>query len=227
MIVLDQCKHFKSMDWIDWKLSKLETIHLLKWRMFFGMSWIIHKQIVLITNRNHSTYWIVNHWNLFTLVNVVSVILLENLNWRIYHNYNPFTLEQLELIHTIFIIVHLWFEVWMWYWIFEWLDLPNLLSITLGDWTFANILSAVFESIKCEWLDNSLDLPSLQSITLGRYALHGRYGEGPCYSLTMRSKNYAVLLEWDLPLLESLSSQGKSFSSPHIVVLESILTTHS
>ena len=28
------------------------------------------------------------------------------------------------------------------------LDLPNLQSITLGDWAFANILSAVFESIK-------------------------------------------------------------------------------
>ena len=67
------------------------------------------------------------------------------------------------------------------------LDLPNLQSITLGDWTFANILSAIFESLKCEWRYYSLDLPSLQSIQLGWYALHGRYDEGPCYSLTMRS----------------------------------------
>ena len=81
------------------------------------------------TNRNHSTYWIVNHWNPFKLVNIVSVILEANLNWRIYHNYNPFKLVQLEENHTISVIVHLWFEVLNWYWIFEWLDLPNLQSI--------------------------------------------------------------------------------------------------
>ena len=34
------------------------------------------------------------------------------------------------------LIVHLWFEVSNWYWIFEWIDLPNLQSITLGDDVF-------------------------------------------------------------------------------------------
>ena len=64
-----------------------------------------------------STYWIVNHWNPFKLVNIVSVILLVNLNWRIYHNYNLFKLGPLEGIQTISMAVHLWFEVLIWYWI--------------------------------------------------------------------------------------------------------------
>ena len=106
MIVLDQCKHSKSKDWIDWKRSKSDTIHLLRKRMVGDK-----------TNRNHSTYWIVNHWNPFKLVNIVSVIMLASLNWRIYHNYNPFKLAQLEVIHAISIGVHLWFEVLNWYWI--------------------------------------------------------------------------------------------------------------
>ena len=105
-IVLDQCKHSKSMDWIDWKPSKSETSHLLRIRIVGTM-----------INRNHSTYWIVNHWNPFKLVNTVSVILEANLNWRIYHNYNPFKLVQLEKILAISIIVHLCFEVYIWYWI--------------------------------------------------------------------------------------------------------------
>ena len=117
MIVLDQCKHSKSMDWIDWKLSKSETIHLLKWNRMNGfMTWMKHGT-EQTTNRNPSTYWIVNNWNRFKLVNGVSVILEANLNWRIYHNYNPFILVQLEVIQTISITVHLWFEVWNWYWI--------------------------------------------------------------------------------------------------------------
>ena len=91
-IVSNQWKHSKSMDWIDWKRSKSETIHLLRKRIVMEM-----------THQNHSTYWIVNHWNPFKLVNVVSVILLANLNWRIYHNYNPFIL----VIFTI--IIHLAF----------------------------------------------------------------------------------------------------------------------
>ena len=105
MIVLDQCKHSKSMDWIDWKRSKSARIRLLR------------STFTLEMNRNHSTYWIVNHWNPFKLVNTVSVILLVNLNWRIYHNYNPFKLAQLEVFLVISIIVPLWFEVLNWYWI--------------------------------------------------------------------------------------------------------------
>ena len=138
-IVLNQWKHSKSMDWIDWKRSKSETIHLLRKRMMVEMML-----------RSHSTYWIVNHWNPFKLVNIVSVILLANLNWRIYHNYNPFKLVQLEVIHGISIIVHLWFEVLNWYWISEWLDLPNLQSITLGRYAFEESVSTIIESI--EWI---------------------------------------------------------------------------
>ena len=141
MIVLDPCKHSKSMDWIDWKRSKSETSHLLRKRMIGEM-----------TNRNHSTYWIVNYWNPFKLVNTVSDILLVNLNWRIYHNYNPFKLEQLEVDQTISFGVCLWFEVLNWYWIFEWLDLPNLQSITLGNDAFRESLSTIIESIEWIWM---------------------------------------------------------------------------
>ena len=80
MIALAQCKHSKSMDWINWKLSKSETIHSLRQKM----------GLLEMINRNHSTYWIVNHWNPFKLVDIVSVILEATLNWRIYLNYNPF-----------------------------------------------------------------------------------------------------------------------------------------
>ena len=141
MIVLNQWKHSKSMDWIDWKPSKSATIHLLRKRIYGE-----------IINRNHFTYWIVNHWNPFKLVNIVSVILEVNLNWRIYHNYIPFKSVQLEVIHTISVIVHLWFEVLNWYWICEWLDLPNLQSITLGDYAFEECLSTIIESIEWIWM---------------------------------------------------------------------------
>ena len=106
MIVSNQYQHSKSTDWINWKLSKSARIHLL-WK----------SMKLLITCQIHSTYWIVNHWNLFKLVNSVSRIMQANLNWRTYHNYNPFKLAQLERTHTISITVHLWFEVLNWYWI--------------------------------------------------------------------------------------------------------------
>ena len=101
----------------------------LCWRLCI----ICNRRMVLErTNRNHSTFWIVNHWNPFKLVNIVSVILEANLNWTIYHNYNPFKLGQsslMEVIHSVSINVPLWIEVLNWYWVFEWLDLPNLQSI--------------------------------------------------------------------------------------------------
>ena len=147
MNVLNQCKHSKSMDWMDWKRSKSETIHLLNWEVLTSRT-----GTKPTSNRNHSTYWIVNHWNPFKLVNVVSVILLANLNWRIYLNYNPFNLVQLDISHTISMIVHLWFEVLNWYWLFEWLDLPNLQSITLGNLAFSNSLSTIMESIEWIWM---------------------------------------------------------------------------
>lgn len=67
-----------------------------------------------------------------------------------------------------------------------------------------------------------VDLPSLQVITLGEFALVGRY-DNPLSSLVMRSMFCTLLYyELDLPALEVLSSQGKSFSSPHIITLESM-----
>ena len=100
MTVLDLCNHSKSMDWIDWKLSKSAEIHLPSQSAVNDM-----------INRNHSTFWIVNHWNRFKLVKEVSVIMAETLNWRIYHNYNLFKLVPLEIRHIISVIVRLWLEV--------------------------------------------------------------------------------------------------------------------
>ena len=54
-------------------VSTFQIIHLHRERM----------EVMEMTNRNHSTYWIVNHWNPFKLVNIVSVIMEVNLNWRI------------------------------------------------------------------------------------------------------------------------------------------------
>ena len=141
------------MDWINWKRSKSETIHLHRILM-----------IVDVIDGNHSIYWIVNHWNRYKLVNIVSVIMLENLNWRIYHNYNPFELGLLEESHSISIGAHLWFEVLIWYRIFEWLDLPNLQTITLGDRAFCESLSTIIESI--EWMNEWNDLNRSSFITI-------------------------------------------------------------
>ena len=139
MIVLDMWKHSKSKDWIDWNVWKSDTIHLLRKRITVEM-----------TNRNHFTYWIVNHWNSFKSVNVVSVILEANLNWRIYHNYDPFILVPLSICRGISFAVRLWSKVLNWWGLLEILDLPNLQSITLGCWSFNNSLSTIIESI--EWM---------------------------------------------------------------------------
>ena len=119
-----------------WKHSVFRTIQICKVFTFKRIVSLSKGIVMEMTNQNHSTYWIVNHWNLFKLANIVSVILLENLNWRMCLSYNPFKLVQLEVDQTIFTIVHLKFEVYLWYWIFEWLDLPNLQSISLGDLAF-------------------------------------------------------------------------------------------
>ena len=187
MDALDPCKHSESMDWIDWNQSRSKTIHLLKRKRI--------REGELLP-RNHSTYWIVNHWNPFKLVDIVSVILAANLNWRIYHNYNPFKSVQLEAVRSISIIVRLWFEVLNWNWMYEWLDLPNLQSITLGNEAFLYSLSTIIESI--DWILNEMiwiDLPSLQSITLDYAALYGRDSDSSC-SLTMRSNNEMIRNEW-------------------------------
>ena len=141
MIVSDQYQHSESMDWINYTLSKSARIHLLTKRMEMEK-----------TNQNYSTYWIVNHWNRLKLVSIVSVISLETLNWRIYHNYNPFKLEQLEVNQKISFIILLWFEVLIWYWIFDWLDLPNLQSITLGNYAFQESFSTKIEGIEWIWM---------------------------------------------------------------------------
>ena len=139
MIVLVQYNYSTWMDWIDWNVWKSDTIHLLRKRM-----------IVEMMNRNHSTYWIVNHWNSFKSVIVVSVILEANLNWRIYLNYDPFILVPLSICRGISFAVRLWSKVLNWWGLLEILDLPNLQSITLGCWSFNNSLSTIIESI--EWM---------------------------------------------------------------------------
>ena len=141
MDALDPCKHSESMDWIDWNQSRSKTIHLLKRKRI--------REGELLP-RNHSTYWIVNHWNPFKLVDIVSVILAANLNWRIYLNCNPFKLAQLETHHATSVVVPLWFEVLIWYWVFEWIDLPNLQSISLGNHSFRDSQSTIMESI--DWI---------------------------------------------------------------------------
>ena len=75
------------------------------------------------------------------------------------------------------------------------IDLPSLKSITLGNWAFNASIYTVFESIYTfVYTPSLLDLPSLRLVMLGEFALSGRY-DNPLSSLTMRSKNYAVLLE--------------------------------
>ena len=71
---------------IDWRLWKSARIHLFSKRII----------VMEMMNRNHSKYWIVNHWNRSTLVIIVSMILLANLNWRIYQSCNIYLLIHLE-----------------------------------------------------------------------------------------------------------------------------------
>ena len=68
------------------RLNRLKTIKIEK------MQLIRHRSGIKIIDRNHSTCWNVNHWNSLKLVNLVSVIILETLNWSIYHNCNLFKL---------------------------------------------------------------------------------------------------------------------------------------
>ena len=148
------------------------------------------------TNRNHSTYWIVNHWNPFKLVNIVSAIMEANLNWRIYLNYNPFKLVQLEVIHAISIFVHLWFEVLNWYWIMK-LYRSSKSTIHYIRWFCIRLF--LINNNRKYWMNLNemiwIDLPSLQSITLGYGALRGRYDDESC-SLTMRSNNEMIENDW-------------------------------
>ena len=77
-----------------------------------------------------------------------------------------------------------------WYRIIEWLDLPNLQSIILGDYAFLYTLSIVIESIDSREWDYRIDLPSLETIELGRMALGGST-DTSC-SLAMRSNNNTI-----------------------------------
>ena len=80
MIVSELCKHSRSKDWSDWKVSKSATTRLLKWKKDTGIL------KMPTTNRDHSTYWIVNRWNRFKSVSIVLVILEEDLNWVIWNH---------------------------------------------------------------------------------------------------------------------------------------------
>ena len=57
----------------------------------------------------------------------------ENESYNFYHS--SFVIRGIELILK-----------------FEWIDLPNLQSITLGDWSFGNSLSTIMESIEWIWM---------------------------------------------------------------------------
>ena len=212
MSVLNQWKHSKSINWVDWKRSKSETIHLL--RKWTGLE---------IINQNHSTYWIVYHWNPFKLVNIVSVIMLANLNWGIYHNYNPFKLERLVVIHAIFIHTPLWYDVLIWYWICEWLDLPNLQSITLGDNAFRDSMSTVIVSIEWIWM-NWLIRSSI--LTINSFGACSYWWERWILFLFLKTKEYWPKdLKWlnvDLPQLRTIvNSEGCSFNEVRSITFHS------
>ena len=113
--------------------------------------------------------------------------------------------------HLISTIVHLWLEVLNWYWIFKWLDLPNLQSITLGDYTFyysSFEIRGKYVILNIEWID----LPNLQSITLGDYTFY--YG-----LFEIRGKYVILNYEWiDLPNLQSISlGRGVFFYNSFVI----------
>ena len=65
------------------------------------------------------------------------------------------------------------------------LDLPNLVTIELGDYSFSTSLTTVLDSISDEWSNDFIDLPKLKSVRLGYYSLYGVWGSSSC-SLVMR-----------------------------------------
>ena len=69
----------------------------------------------------------------------------------------------------------------------DFLDLPNLESISLGAYAFSQSLTTVIKGINCHGqMIYILDLRSLQTIELGWYSLFGRHGDSKC-KLEMRS----------------------------------------
>lgn len=98
------------------------------------------------TLQSLSTYWTVNHWNRSRLINVVFLITVENLNWRIWNHCNRSRLDQWLANPIIFTRAHCKFEVRINRNISS-IDLPCLKSIELGVWVFCRTISTVFESI--------------------------------------------------------------------------------
>ena len=93
----------------------------------------------------------------------------------------------MEILVSIFITHHLWFEVW-YFCSRQQLDLPSLESINLGAESFRNSLTTIIDSILCLGKYLFLDLPSLHSLTLGEESLLGVSNDTSC-SLTMRSSH--------------------------------------
>lgn len=70
----------------------------------------------------------------------------------------------------------------------EFIDLPNLKSISLGAYAFSQSLTTILKGMDCYGkMMRIIDLRSLQSIELGWYSLFGRHGDLDC-KLEMRSK---------------------------------------
>ena len=70
----------------------------------------------------------------------------------------------------------------------EFIDLPNLKSISLGAYAFSQSLTTIIRGMDCcGKMMRIIDLRSLQSIELGWYSLFGRHGDSKC-RLEMKSK---------------------------------------
>ena len=78
MIILEKCKQFKSIDWIYWKLSKSETIHLLRHRngiIIIIIKIIPHVEMWII--RIHTNWWKLFQWSCWRLwIGVCTIIAI-------------------------------------------------------------------------------------------------------------------------------------------------------
>ena len=98
------------------------------------------------------------------------------------------------------------------------IDLPNLNSISLGDYAFHRSVTTRINSIHMAY-QLLTDLPSLSSITLGSWAVSGN--DDPSCSLTMNSYSQGFSWFLDLPNLSSITSERGSFYYPRSVTFTS------
>ena len=127
---MEKWEYSTWMDWVNWRVWWLDRI--------VSDSVMMNEMMVRIE------LWIVQNSNPFRLVIRHSTITT-HLNWTIYLLFNPLILV---------IIVSFWLHPSHWLvrlmdW-FEFTDLPQLQSITLGYGVFDYVHSIVFES---DWMD--------------------------------------------------------------------------